>query len=71
MATGFQWPHFCTSSLFPEDLLYLADFLLHLAGCLLGFAFAYQLTIPGDFPRNLFDTALHLVKFAFRFILRT
>jgi hypothetical protein len=52
----------------PQDFLDLADLPLYLASVLFGFAFAFQLAVPGDFARNLLDTALHLVKLAFCFV---
>jgi len=61
----------CRFVLFPKDFLHLADLLLCFAGLFLGSAFAFQLAIPGDFPGNLPDTALHFVKLAFRLVLVT
>lgn len=68
---GFPGRNATRVLLFSQDLLHLADLLLYLAGCFLGFAFAFELAVPGDSSRDLLDAALHFVKLAFRFILRT
>jgi hypothetical protein len=48
----------------------LADLFLNFAGYLFTGAFGFQLRIIAEFPGDLFDLTLHLVKRAFRLVLR-
>jgi hypothetical protein len=53
-----------------EDLFYLADLFLDLAGDIFHFAFSFQVGIVGDLTGRLLDFALHFVKLAFDLIVR-
>ena len=54
-----------------QDLLDLADLFLNFAGYLFTGTFSFQLSIIAEFPGDLLDLTLHLMKRAFRLVLRT
>jgi hypothetical protein len=56
-------------SLLPKNLFDLTDLFLNFAGYLLIGTFSFQLKIVADFPGDLPDLTLHLVKCAFRLVL--
>jgi len=56
-------------SLLPENLLYLADLFLNLAGDPFNGAFSLQFWIIAQFPGDLLDLTLHFVKRSFYLVL--
>ena len=59
-----------SDALLPQDLLDLADLFLYFAGPLFTFAFGFQFGIFAEFTGNLLNLTLHIVKLAFRLVLR-
>ena len=49
-------------SLLPQNLLYLSDLFLNIAGYLFTGTFSFQLRISAQLPGDMLDLSLHFVK---------
>jgi len=58
------------SCLFPQNLLYLTDFLLNFAGYLFTDSFGFQFRVIAYLPGNFLDFTFHFVKLPFCLVLR-